>query len=99
MSHTVTHNTAEQQFEVLLPNGEKASIVYRFYKQDIAFMHTEVPAEFEGQGIAASMAKAALAWARAEGKKIMLYCPYMSAYVKRHPEYHNLVDRAYHQGF
>lgn len=95
----IINNTRQQQFETLLPGGEKATIVYRYYKDDIAFMHTEVPDGYEGQGIAAAMAREALAWADSEGKKIMLYCPYMSAFVKRHPEYHQLVDKKYHQGF
>ncbi|HMP94156.1 MAG TPA: GNAT family N-acetyltransferase [Phnomibacter sp.] len=95
----VTHNSQAQQFEVSLPDGGLATMVYRHYKGNIAFMHTHVPEAYEGQGIAAAMAQKALQWVQSQGKKIMLYCPYVSGYVKRHPEYHPLVNMEYHQGW
>jgi predicted GNAT family acetyltransferase len=54
-------------------------------------MHTQVPKEYEGKGIAAMIVKHVLDYARNEGLKILVYCPYTAAYIKRHPEYNDLV--------
>jgi len=95
---TVVNNADKSRFEVLLDN-EYAFIDYRYYKKDIAFIHTTVPEIFRGRGIAAAMAVAALNFARDSHRKIMLYCPYVSKFVREHPEYHSLVDTAYHPSF
>ena len=94
----VQHNKEAMRFEVNL-GGEFAFVEYRYYKGDIAFMHTVVPEAFEGKGIGKKLASAALAFAAAEKRKIMLYCPFVSKYVKEHPEYHSLVDKQYHPNF
>jgi predicted GNAT family acetyltransferase len=94
----VVNNTDRLRFEVYL-NGEYAFIEYRYYKKDIAFMHTTVPEAFRGRGIAAVMAIAALNFAKDQHRKIMLYCPFVSKYVKEHPVYHILVDTDYHPSF
>ena len=90
----VTNNIANQQFEVHI-DDEVAVLIYRFYKDDIAFMHTEVPPKLEGKGIASSLAKYAFEWAKEHKKKVMVYCPYVAAFLKRHPEYNDLVDKKY----
>jgi len=55
-------------------------------------LHTEVPPEHEGQGYGGALAKAALDYARAEKLRVIPTCPFVRAYVKRHPEYAALVD-------
>lgn len=90
----IINNTQQQQFEVH-SEGEIAILVYRFYKNDIALMHTEVPEKLEGKGIASALAKHALEWAKAEKKKVMVYCPFVASYINRHPQYNDLVDKSY----
>ncbi|HZG25703.1 MAG TPA: GNAT family N-acetyltransferase [Chitinophagaceae bacterium] len=92
--YTVTNNKKLLRFEVEL-GGEFAYIVYRWYKGDIAFMHTVVPGPMQGKGIATLMAREALEYARTENLKIMLYCPFVSKYVREHPEYDSLIDKSY----
>jgi predicted GNAT family acetyltransferase len=91
---TVKNNTAQQQFEVS-ENNELAVLVYRFYKNDIALMHTQVPPALENKGIASALAKAAFEWAKEHNKKVMVYCPFAASYLKRHPEYNFLVDESH----
>lgn len=93
----VINNTGNQQFEVHT-DDEVAALIYRFYKDDIALMHTEVPQKLEGKGIASALAKYALEWAKEHKKKVMVYCPFVAAFLKRHPEYNILVDTKYTQG-
>lgn len=92
--YNVVNNEAQQQFEVDL-QGEKAYLTYRFYKADVALMHTFVPPPLEGKGVAAALAKTAFAWARANQKLVMIYCPYVAAFVQRHPEYRSYLDPQY----
>ena len=93
----VTNNTGNQQFEVHM-DDEVAVLIYRFYKDDIALMHTEVPQKLEGKGIASALAKYAFEWAKEHKKKVMVYCPFVAAFLKRHHEYNVLIDKKYTQG-
>ena len=90
----VTNNEKQQQFEISM-DGELAVLQYRFYKNDIALMHTEVPEKLSGKGLASALAKYALEWAKNNNKKVMVYCPFVASYLKKHPEYNFLVDKMY----
>lgn len=77
---------------------EIAKLEYRFYKKDIALMHTEVPKALGGKGIASALAEYAFDYAKQIHKKVMVYCPFVGAYLKRHPELNELVDEEYYKG-
>jgi predicted GNAT family acetyltransferase len=83
---SVTNNLQNLRFEIDL-DGEKAFLEYRWYKDDLALMHTFVPETFEGKGVAGLLAKTVLDWARDKGLKILVYCAFVKSYIKRHPEY------------
>lgn len=91
----IINNAANQRFEMLLDNGEYAYLEYRYYKKDIAFMHTFVPESHEGQGLAAALAVYAFAFAKEKHLPVMVYCPYVAGYLKRHPEYKEQLDKQY----
>ena len=54
-------------------------------------IHTEVPAELAGRGLASRLARTALNLARDRGVKVVVRCPFVTEYIARHPEYHDLV--------
>ena len=58
------------------------------------FLHTEIDTQYEGQGLGSVLARAALADVRASGRRAVAVCPFMAAYLKRHPEEADIVDRA-----
>jgi predicted GNAT family acetyltransferase len=58
------------------------------------FTHTKIDPAFEGQGLGRVLVKAALDDVRASGRRVVPVCPYVAAYLKRHPEDEDLVDRA-----
>ncbi len=66
-------------------------IEYRWHKTDLVLMHTLVPEGHEGKGIAGALAKFAPEYARDNKLPLLLYCPYVKAYMKRHPEYDGLL--------
>ncbi|WP_235861367.1 GNAT family N-acetyltransferase [Pontibacter flavimaris] len=57
----------------------------------ITIIHTEVPEELGGRGIAATMSKYALEHIAANNLQLIPLCPYMRSYLKKHPEYQCLV--------
>ena len=86
----VEHDPTSREFRVDV-NGMVGRLVYRRDGDTISFLHTEVPEEFEGQGIAGRLAHAGLEFARAEHLKVVPICPFVAAYIRRHPEYQSLV--------
>jgi predicted GNAT family acetyltransferase len=95
-TYHVVNNDKEMQFEVEL-DGEKAVLVYRFYKHDIALMHTEVPDALEGKGIASALARAAFAYAESQQKPVIVYCPFVAGFIQKHPEYKKQLDPEYNK--
>jgi len=92
--HPVRRNEAAHRFEATL--GKKiAKIDYAQFNGRINLRHTEVPEEYRGQGIATDLAKAALEYARAEKLQVVPTCPFVSTYIKRHPEYLEIVAPEY----
>lgn len=89
---TFTNNIDESRYEVSI-DGERAgfSAYTRRGEDHIVFTHTEVDPELEGQGVGSRLAKYALDEARAQGLRVVARCPFISAYIERHPEYGDLV--------
>lgn len=93
----ITNNTTNFQFEIEL-DGERAEMVYRMRGNTIYLMHTTVPDVFRGKGVASTLANHALEYARQQGYKIAVLCPFVASYVKRHPEWYTHYDTSYHKG-
>lgn len=87
----IRHNEEHHRFEAgHLPNLAKLN--YRMQGAAVDLVHTEVPAEYQGQGLAGKLATAALEWARAKGLKVIPSCSYVRGYIAKHPEFEDLVD-------
>lgn len=94
MNIDISDNTTQQQFEITM-DDELATLQYRFYKNDIALMHTHVPERLKGRGLATALANFGLEWAKSQNKRVMVYCPFVGSYLKKHPEYNYLIDKNY----
>ena len=81
----VRDNKDLHRFE-LDADGHVAFSEYRRAGGTIEFRHTEVPKALEGRGIGSALVAGALALAKAEGLTITARCPFVAAYIKRHPE-------------
>ncbi len=90
----IINNEEQQQFEYRA-GDELATLTYKFYKKDIAFMHTNVPDSLAGKGIASALAEYAFEYAKKINKKIMVYCPFVAAYLRKHPELKDQLDKQY----
>lgn len=86
----VVQNHEENRFEINL-QGKTALLEYMERKNTIVFPHTEVPKELEGQGLGKQLAETALGWAKEKGKPIVPICPFVASYIRRHPEYREML--------
>lgn len=86
----VTHDAATGQFEARTEHGT-ALLKYVSRGGALDFVHTEVPPAAEGQGIGMSLARAALEHARSQKLRVIPSCPFVKAYIGKHPEYADLV--------
>ncbi|MFP3883157.1 MAG: GNAT family N-acetyltransferase [Actinomycetota bacterium] len=57
------------------------------------FVHTEVDDEHTGRGLGTALVKGALDDVRAAGGAVVPLCPLVASYIKKHPEYGDLVDQ------
>lgn len=86
----VVKNEARRRFEIDLGDG-LAFLRYAEEPGVVRLIHTEVPEQFGGRGIAGKLAAFALDEARSRGLHVIPTCPYVRAYIERHPEYADLV--------
>lgn len=84
-------NEQKKRFE-LEYNGHLGIINYGEFGDSIALVHTEVEKELEGTGAASALVEKTLNYLKEAGKQILPYCPYVFAYIKRHPEWKDIVD-------
>lgn len=92
MSLQISHDPAAGRFEVQVEGG-LAECVYRLAGGVMDIVHTEVPPQAEGRGIAAALVREALAHARAQGLHVRPSCSYVRSYMRRHPDTHDLLQR------
>lgn len=72
-------------------NGHIASLEYNIAGNVLQLIHTEVPKELQGLGLASELAQEALEWAREHGARVDVICEFVADYLKKHPEYSHLV--------
>lgn len=86
-----THNPAENRFETWV-DGQLAKLDYmESGGGTITMTHVGVPPEFRGHGLAAIITKAALEYAKSKSLRVIPMCPYVAAYIKRNPQYAELI--------
>jgi glutathione S-transferase len=87
----VIENAAQHRFERPIHDDMVAAAYYRDAEGKLDFIHTEVPAEFSGYGIATELARGTFEILRESGRKAVLTCPFLVRYANRHPEYADIV--------
>jgi len=86
----IRDNPAQHRYEARL-DGHLAVVTYRREERRIIFIHTVVSPAIEGHGVAGKLVRAALDDAREQGVAVIPLCPYMVIFIRRHPEYSELV--------
>jgi len=87
----IVNNRAQHRYELVV-DGHIAATYYEIDDGVITFIHTEVPPELGGKGVGSKLIKGALDQVRADGLKVIAQCPFVKAYIEKHPDYADLLN-------
>ena len=85
-------NTERHRFELHVDGELAAFSEYNVLKTGLLFTHTEVLPAFEGRGIGSAIARQALEEVRRRSLLAIPVCPFIAAFLRKHPEYQDLVS-------
>ena len=92
---TVVDEPAASRYEARTPDGRVAGLAaYQPAGPLVVLTHTEVDPAFEGRGVGSALVRGALDDLRERGVQVLPLCPFVRAFLGRHPEYGDLVYRA-----
>jgi predicted GNAT family acetyltransferase len=67
---------------------------YRRRKDEFRFIHTEIRPEIQEHGLGTLLVTGALDWIRENTTdRVSASCPFVTAFLRRHPEYADLTER------
>lgn len=91
MAVRVREAPERKRFELLVDEQVVGFAVYHLEDGRGAIPHTEVDPAYGGRGLGSELVHAVLESARTREQHVLPYCPFVSAYIRRHPEYVGLV--------
>lgn len=90
MQYKIGHSQKQRRFEIDC-NGHTAFLEYMIAEGVMDILHTNVPAELEGKGMASALVKQALDYARENHLSVVPSCSFAETYMIRHKEYEDLL--------
>jgi predicted GNAT family acetyltransferase len=90
MFPSIEHDRTGHRFLTRL-DGVGAELAYHLEQGRMVIDHVGVPPAIGGRGVAAELVRTALEHARASGMAVVTACTYSQAYVRRHPQYADLL--------
>lgn len=92
MTPTVVDNPDESRFELRLDGEVVGRAEYRPAGDSVIVAHTEVDEGHEGEGFGSFLVREALESIRASGRSVIPTCAFTASYIRRHPEFLDLVE-------
>jgi uncharacterized protein len=89
----VQDNPDELRYELVLDGDVVGEIRYRRRPDALALVHTEIVPSLESKGFGARLVASALDDIRERGLRVVPICPFVRSFIRRHPEYRDLVVR------
>ncbi|TAL43430.1 MAG: N-acetyltransferase [Salinibacterium sp.] len=94
MSTEVLNDPSMNRYELLMDGERIGATDYQIRDDTIVFLHTEIDPEHREHGLGSELARGALNLVRAETDyRVVTRCPFMAAWVAKHPEYQDLLSR------
>lgn len=87
----ITDEPERHRYEARVGDDVAGRLDYHSQPSLITILHTEIDPRFEGRGVGSTLVAGALDDVRARGLSVLIVCPFVLAYVKRHPEYADLL--------
>jgi uncharacterized protein len=81
----VRDNRQASRFELTV-GGATSFLVYERAADRLVLIHTEVPEELRGHHLGEQLVVAALDTARREHLRVVAVCPFVRAYLRKHPQ-------------
>lgn len=95
MTGALSINEAKHRFELAV-DGHIAFIEYILNKEGIMFLtHTEVPPALEGKGVGSRLVLHTLEYLKEKNYTLAPLCPFVAAYLRKHPEWQSLLAQGY----
>jgi predicted GNAT family acetyltransferase len=91
----IVDNTDERRYEVYEGSELAGFATYRRSGDRVVLTHTEIEPEFRHRGLAGQLVKGALDDVRRRRLTTTPLCPFVADYIRHHPEYVDLVDKAH----
>lgn len=86
----VSRNDDKNRFETTV-HDELCVLDYQVDGSTVRMTRVLVPDAAGGQGVAGELTRSALDWARAQAFEVVPACPYIAAWIRKHPDYADLV--------
>ena len=93
MSALVVDAPERRRYDAVRDGAVLGLAAYARTEDLVVFTHTEVDPTLEGQGIGGTLVQGALDHARQLRLKVLPLCPFVQAWIVRHPEYADLDQR------
>ena len=87
----VVDNRERRHYELWLGDEQAGYIAYREEPGAVVLIHTEIDPKYEGHGLGSQLVQGALDDIRERGLRLIPVCPFVRAYLQRHPEQRDLV--------
>ena len=95
----IADNPARHRFELHSGSEVAAYCEYNELKGALLFTHTEVLPAFEGKGFGSRLVAHALDDVRKRGLHAIPACPFVSGYIRKHPDYLDVVTEESRRAF
>ena len=88
---SVADNPAHRRYEAHLAGELAGFSQYRLEGDRVVVTHTQVDPAFEGGGVGSGLVRYLLDDIRRRELKVVPLCPFVRSYIRRHPDYADLV--------
>lgn len=90
--YQLINNKEKKRYEFQIDEHIAVIEYIKSAKGEVFLTHTQVPSELEGKGIGSSLVLKVLQDIEKQGLRVVPLCPFVAAYIKRHPEWKKLVS-------
>lgn len=84
------NNEENHNFELFI-DGQRSFIDYQIKGQKMYLVHTEVPKELQGRGVAEALVEKAFVFIEINNLVLVPLCSYVQAFLRKHPEWDKLL--------